>query len=272
MRARVLVSVLILPCIGVFIYAPWLNAVLYFMFLLAVAVPGSMEFDRLASRFHSVEPALPWFVIPPVVLTAGLYLIYLVNRPDPFIILGTGICAVFMLLLATVLFGRRGVRLAGISGVNLVYLGAFPCFLLATRLEEGGVVLTFFLFLAAWGNDAAAYLIGSRFGRTRGIVSWSPNKSLEGFAGAFLCTLLLAAGFKLVLGERMVLTLVQSLLAGLVVGITAPAGDLLESLFKRKAGVKDSSRMVPGMGGVLDVFDSILFSAPFFYTLRTLFL
>lgn len=267
MLRRVLVSLIILPCLGLVIWAPLLHALPFFVFVLALSVLGSLEVADLQGRIFG-RAAACWFTVPPAALLVVFYatnLVHIGTRVSIFT--GAGLVAVTWLV-SLVRFGwRAGNGLAARSAANLAYLGVFPLLMLAGRQAPHGIAMTCFLFLAAWGNDAAAYLIGCRWGRTRGIVSWSPNKSVEGYAGALLSTLLVAAGFKLVVGAGFPLTLPGTLAAGLAVSATAPAGDLLESLFKRKAGVKDSSGLIPGMGGVLDVFDSVLPSAPVLYVL-----
>jgi phosphatidate cytidylyltransferase len=267
MLKRMLVSVVILPCLFLVVWAPLLHALPFFLFLLAISVLGSLEVARLQGLIFGRDGAA-WFAVPAAaVLAAGYTTIaaHVSTRASILIV-----CAVPAVTWVAALAGRgwrRGNGLAARSAANLVYLGLAPLVMLIRRQAPDGVAMTCFLFLAAWGNDAAAYLVGSRWGRVRGIVSWSPNKSVEGYAGALACTLALTAGFKLVVGEGLSLSLPGTLAAGLAVSVIAPAGDLLESLFKRRAGVKDSSGLIPGMGGVLDVFDSVLPSAPAVYLL-----
>jgi phosphatidate cytidylyltransferase len=120
------------------------------------------------------------------------------------------------------------------------------------------------LLALAWFDDAAAYFIGSFFGRTRGVVRASPNKSAEGYAGAFALTVGLSALLPLVFPARCPFGFLESIGAGLLVAVLAPLGDAGESALKRRAGVKDASRLLPAFGGVLDIFDSVLACAPFY--------
>jgi phosphatidate cytidylyltransferase len=138
------------------------------------------------------------------------------------------------------------------------------------RLSFGAVYI-YLLFLLAWISDAGAYFIGSRFGKIKGIVKLSPNKSLEGFIASFLLTIAVAIGFKLILSQKLPIGMKQMITLGLIVAVLAPLGDLLESWVKRRGGVKDSSKFLPGFGGVLDIFDSILFTAPFYFAALYLF-
>jgi phosphatidate cytidylyltransferase len=155
----------------------------------------------------------------------------------------------------------------GILIGSYIYTSVFPLIIFILRQESHGIFLIYILFLLAWFNDAIAYFIGSFFGKSRGIIRFSPNKSLEGYAGSFIFTLALGILLRFIFAKRFPFNTMQAAYAGLLIAVCAPLGDLLESLLKRKAGVKDSSNLFPGLGGVLDVFDSILMSAPFYYLL-----
>jgi phosphatidate cytidylyltransferase len=129
---------------------------------------------------------------------------------------------------------------------------------IATLLSGlSGFVTTVLLVFAIWINDTMAYLIGSVIGKTP-LTSWSPKKTWEGTVGGILVsvTLMFLVG-KLTWGANWELLLI--LLATVVFGTI---GDLVESKFKRMAGVKDSGNFMPGHGGFLDRFDSILLAAP----------
>jgi phosphatidate cytidylyltransferase len=151
--------------------------------------------------------------------------------------------------------------------VSFIYCGVFSLLLLKLHGEYRGFMFVYFLLFTAWVNDAAAYIVGSRFGKTRDIVRCSPNKSMEGYIGAFIITMIMVNAFKLVFREGFAPTLIQTNLLGFCIAVTAPLGDLGESCLKRKTGVKDSSALLPGLGGVLDIFDSVLFSVPLYYIL-----
>lgn len=113
--------------------------------------------------------------------------------------------------------------------------------------------------LIIWANDVFAYLFGVAFGKHRMCERISPKKSWEGFCGGVVAAVAFALLFGWLLGGSLLLW------AGLgaVIAITGVAGDFVESLFKRSAGVKDSGAIMPGHGGVLDRFDALLISAPY---------
>lgn len=116
------------------------------------------------------------------------------------------------------------------------------------------------LMLMTWANDTGAYLIGRGFGKTPLFPRISPKKTWEGALGGMIGTLLAGWGLS---GLFPILPLQDWLALGLIVGIFGPIGDLVESMMKRSYGIKDSSNLLPGHGGVLDRFDAFLFMLPF---------
>ena len=113
-----------------------------------------------------------------------------------------------------------------------------------------------------------AYLVGSLIGKHQMIPHISPKKTWEGFCGALALSLCASLGlYKLMPGSLPGLTGTHAVILGLLLGFAAVIGDLAESIIKRSTGVKDSGNFLPGIGGILDLIDSLLFTAPllFFY-------
>ena len=139
------------------------------------------------------------------------------------------------------------------------------------RTPSGAVTGQFYVFYCiaiTKFSDMGAYLTGSLIGRHPLVPHISPKKTWEGFFGALAFSLLASVGlFKLIPTQLSVLTLAHSIVLGLLLGFAAVIGDLAESIIKRSTGVKDSGNMLPGIGGALDLVDSLLFTAPllFFY-------
>jgi len=133
---------------------------------------------------------------------------------------------------------------------------------LATIHAWGGwTVLS--LFVAVWICDTAAYFVGSTMGKHKLFERVSPGKTWEGSVAGFLGAVAVMVGARE--GWLDYLTLTDAVIIGVLVGVFGQVGDLIESRFKRDAGIKDSSAIIPGHGGVYDRFDSLVFIAPFVY-------
>lgn len=139
------------------------------------------------------------------------------------------------------------------------------------RTPDGRVTGQFYVFYCiaiTKFSDMGAYLTGSLIGRHPLVPHISPKKTWEGFFGALAFAMLASLGlFQLMPGHLSVLNQTHAVILGLLLGFAAVIGDLAESIIKRSAGVKDSGSMLPGIGGALDLIDSLLFTAPllFFY-------
>ncbi len=129
------------------------------------------------------------------------------------------------------------------------------------KLRDGIFLLVAYILITAL-DDIGAYFSGTKFGKHKMAPSISPAKSWEGWAGGFLSSLAGGLLFAFLLES---LDAVHGLAIGAISGLLAPAGDLVESLAKREIGIKDSGRLLPGHGGLLDRLDAILFCAPAVY-------
>ena len=127
-----------------------------------------------------------------------------------------------------------------------------------------------FSFLSLiWISDSAAYVFGVTFGKRPLFKTVSPKKSIEGFIGGLSFAIMLSIIFSFYLSLN--ITLLQWIILGLLTGSTGTLGDLVQSQFKREAGVKDSGNLLPGHGGLYDRMDSIIFAAPIIYLTLTIF-
>lgn len=119
------------------------------------------------------------------------------------------------------------------------------------------------IFIMIWCNDTFAYICGRLLGKHKLYEKISPKKTIEGFIGGLLFTQL--AAFIIYKTSSLQISLIAWLLIALGISVLGTVGDLIESKYKRQAGVKDSGNIMPGHGGILDRFDSILFAAPFLF-------
>ncbi|MCX5669482.1 MAG: phosphatidate cytidylyltransferase [Candidatus Omnitrophica bacterium] len=144
---------------------------------------------------------------------------------------------------------------------GILYVSWFFSFLIKIRYLDSGLAFLAALLIITKLGDIGAYLVGSNFGKHLLIPRISPNKTIEGSLGGLIFSIIGALACNIFLGFNYV----QLILIGLGLGVLGQLGDLSESLLKRDCQVKDSSNLFPGMGGVLDEIDSLLFAAPVFY-------
>ena len=124
--------------------------------------------------------------------------------------------------------------------------------------ESWGVVMLWLLLFCTWASDTFAYFAGRAFGKRKIVPSISPNKTLEGFIGGFIGCIITG----IIYASISNIPVYFGAYVGIICGVLAPLGDLFESKLKRLCNVKDSGTLLPGHGGVLDRFDSLLFTAP----------
>ena len=154
---------------------------------------------------------------------------------------------------------HRGLEKQGATLLGFIYV-AWPVYLaMGTCLRHLPSVL--FVVLVCKGGDIGGYCLGRLLGRRKLIPHISPGKTVEGALGSLLASVVLAVVLRgPLLAPQVELPLWAALLAGAVLNFTTQTGDLIESLLKRRCGAKDSSRLLPAHGGVLDLVDSLLFS------------
>lgn len=152
--------------------------------------------------------------------------------------------------------------------LGITYFGWFLSHLAFLRNPEEGVAYIFFLFLLVASNDASSYISGRIFGKTPLTSRLSPRKTNEGFIGGIVAVLILAF---LLQPFTPHFTPLHRVLFGLVIAVGGTCGDLVMSFIKRDLGLKDFGKVLPGHGGLLDRFDSIIFVTPLFFHLVNFF-
>jgi phosphatidate cytidylyltransferase len=180
---------------------------------------------------------------------------------------GLALAGATVVLLAVFLF-RQGPleeipRSVATVALAWMYCGVLIASIVALRLRFG-VAWVILAFVVTWANDTFAYFAGHAFGRHRLYERISPKKTWEGFAGGAVGSVVgaLVTRWLLLGGE---LSAAQAVVVGAGGAVLGPLGDLAESMLKRAAGVKDSSRIIPGHGGLLDRIDALLFVGPWVY-------
>jgi phosphatidate cytidylyltransferase len=263
MLARRILSSVIL--IGLCAAAVFLRPV-FAVTVLAVTVLGLYEFFTMLEKKGisifkyfgiGMGVVIPASILFHFELTKGWELLFIV---------------VAFLFLIIMQFKRRESQgtVVGISTTifGILYVSWFFSFLIKIRfLPDGAGLVTAVLLMTKLG-DIGAYLVGSAFGRTPLLPRVSPKKSVEGALGGLIFSIGGALISKPLMPDSF--SLLHLALVGVCMGILAQLGDLSESLMKRDCGIKDSAAVIPGIGGVLDLIDSLLFTAPVFYFYMTL--
>jgi phosphatidate cytidylyltransferase len=145
--------------------------------------------------------------------------------------------------------------------IGLIYIPVFLAF--QAYIMRFGPEWIIFLYASVWASDSMAYFVGKGMGKRKLYVEVSPNKTIAGTAGSIIGGTICALIIKATIIPS--LSTFHAIFIGLIMGFTSVIGDLVESMFKRDAGVKDSSLLIPGHGGILDKIDGILFAGPVLY-------
>jgi phosphatidate cytidylyltransferase len=171
---------------------------------------------------------------------------------------------------------RRPLGAAASTVMGVLYTGGLLSFGFALREhpyaigDRAGTALVAFPLVLTWASDIGAFFVGRAVGGPKLIPSVSPGKTRSGALGGLIATVIVSwvyVRYALAPIALLTMTLPATLLFGALISVAAQVGDLVESLLKREANVKDSSRLMPGHGGLLDRLDSLLFVLPVAYLL-----
>jgi phosphatidate cytidylyltransferase len=244
-----------------------------FLFLMLVlAGVGLAEFYDLVSR-RGLVCFKGWGIFGGLLLIASTFA-YLSRRVPPAKAndFETSLLIVFVLGLCLRQFLSRrnpsGLLAISTTLFGLMYVPWLLNFMQKIVFFPGvnGRFYVLYFILVTKFSDMGAYLVGSLIGKHKMIPRISPGKTWEGFAGALLFSVAGSMAFAHFAAHELAgMNLLHALILGLLLGGGAVLGDLIESLFKREASVKDSGRLFPGIGGILDLLDSLLFNAPLMY-------
>ena len=249
---RLIVAAVLLPVI--YLYIMYLPSG-YFLFLLAAVSLLAM------SEFYSMYRASG--ILRYTCLFFGVSIIsvsYFSKDLMPDVI----ILSVMAVIIIRLLVKRNPISsLYDISPLILGLLYIPVCLAFQTQIRNLGPEWIIFLYASVWTSDTMAYYLGTWIGKKKLYIEVSPNKTVAGAAGSLIggiiAALLLRAS---IIPLR---TLYPAVLIGIIIGAISIVGDLVESMFKRDAGVKDSGIIIPGHGGILDKIDGVLFAGPILY-------
>jgi phosphatidate cytidylyltransferase len=253
---RLIVAAALLPLL--FFYVMYLPQGFFFILLVAVSFLGTFEFYSM----YQVKGVLRNACLALGVFILGVSYVSPEHLPHALVASCMGIMAIRLLTKRDPLSSLHDIAA---PVVGLLYIPGFLSYQVYVR--NAGPEWIIFLFATVWASDSAAYYIGKGMGKRKLYKEVSPNKTVAGavgsVAGGALGALILRA---LIVPQIAPLTAV---FIGAMIGIISIAGDLVESMFKRDAGVKDSGVLIPGHGGILDKIDGALFAGPLLYWILT---
>ena len=253
----------------------YLGALPLAAFLAAVSTGCAWEFYRLA-RGTGVDPldplGLPLAGAVPLAVYAAAVGVFRPSLALP----AVAMLAVFGAVIWARGTGGRPIGSAATTVLGVLYTGGLLSFGYVLREhpyavgDRAGTALVAFPLVLTWVSDIGAFFVGRAIGGRKLIPAVSPGKTVSGALGGLVVTVVAAWAYvRFVLTPTALLTLTigGAIVFGAVISVAAQVGDLVESLFKREANMKDSSRLIPGHGGLLDRLDSLLFVLPVAYLL-----
>jgi len=273
---RILAALIGIPLIFLAIFS-W-NGIILTILLCLIAFFGMKEYYKIirggARPINPSEP-LGYLASTLFIILAAKWPVAIFNETVVWAFAGIviiSLCAEFSYKV------QAPLKNTGVTIFGLIYIGYLLSFVALTRSLEGlfripgvpfevdkGAVWTSVMFILTWSVDVGGYVIGKSFGdrKKKNLIAAniSPGKTWEGSIGGFIFAVMIAYIISLIIKSPPY----HSLALGVICGVLGQLGDLSESALKREFGVKDSGDIIPGHGGVLDRFDSLLFIAPVFY-------
>lgn len=238
---------------------------LLFAATLIISFIGMMELMRIFGVHKSVVGVVGYLGC------IVYYLLILMGYQDHLVMM----FILYLLLIMTVYvfaFPRFQTEQIVIAFFGLFYVAVMLSYIYQTRMLEGGAYLVWLIFISAWGSDTCAYLVGSKIGKHKMTPHLSPKKSVEGLIGGIVGAALIGFLFATVF-QNQITGVSHAQLAFTIIGgcgsMISQIGDLAASAIKRNHQIKDYGKLIPGHGGILDRFDSIIYTAPIVFYLAT---
>ncbi|GFZ29926.1 phosphatidate cytidylyltransferase [Clostridium zeae] len=261
MKQRIISSVIGLPIlIGILVSK---NSILLNVTLLIIIMIGLNEFYKSFKNFNANYSMIGIgfsflyyvFVLPNLSSNLGLFII---------------LFSIFLVFYSVFFYSKQNAKNISITFIGFFYITFMFSFVRQIiSMNAYGSIFVWFVFIIAWSADTFAYAVGKTFGKNKLTPELSPNKSIEGFVGGVIGATLMAFLYGIIILNFSEFHannfLYFSLIMGVIGAVISQCGDLVASLIKRFNGIKDFGNIIPGHGGILDRFDSILLAAPFVY-------
>lgn len=252
MKERVLTAVVGVPVLLLLIYLGGIPFAVLTGILVAV---GTYEYRKMVEKEHI-------FLFYSVLFVEAIMLVTMYWGWKSWASVGLMLAFLLIFIHAIIYYPKITVVDMGINFLAILYIGWTLPHLIAIERLPYGTTMLFYLFIAIWSSDTGAYFAGRFLGKHKLAPLVSPNKTIEGSIGGIVTTivvlLLINLGFKLFA--------IQEIIGlAIILSVVGQIGDLVESMLKRFMGIKDSGNILPGHGGILDRFDSLIMAAPFLF-------
>ncbi|MGN0672643.1 MAG: phosphatidate cytidylyltransferase [Anaerovoracaceae bacterium] len=267
MKTRIIAGCCMLPLLLVIYFGGWI----LWAFDLVIGIMAVYEFYR-GFREMNIKPSLP-IGIGGAVLLYALNLVACGGRLGDELDYKWLIVWFFACVIASLLYlfriEERKLEDGMVTLTGLFYCVFFSFHITLIDQMTDYSILIWLVFITAFGTDVCAYFAGVTLGKHKLCPKISPKKSIEGSVGGILGSTVLSIVFACIFAEEF---LVHCIVIGVLGGVISQFGDLTASIFKRKMGIKDYGKLIPGHGGIMDRFDSVLFTGPmvFYYILLVL--
>lgn len=259
LRSSVILMVLTVLCVVV-------GGNLLFAAILGISLIGMMELMRILGVHKTVVGGVGYLGC------IAYYLTLLFGFEEQQVML----FILYLLVIMTVYvfaFPKYNTDQIAITFFSLFYVAVMLSYIYRTRMLEGGSYLVWLIFISAWGSDTCAYLVGSKIGKHKMTPHLSPKKSIEGLIGGIVGAALIGFLFATVF-QKQITGVTHAQLAFTIIGgcgsMISQIGDLAASAIKRNHEIKDYGKLIPGHGGILDRFDSVIYTAPIVFYLATI--
>ncbi|MCD4680370.1 MAG: phosphatidate cytidylyltransferase [Bacteroidales bacterium] len=274
---RILITIIGVPLmLGIIFFLDHFNFLALMIVVAAFTILGSYELKGLISGGISTDLHIPPWLTFFILLASYSEIFYFPELP---LLMITSILLISVICVMEIFSGHVDNFNGSVSRLTshifiLFYPSIFVTFIIWISSLEHASWFLMLVFLLIFTNDVFAYIFGMLLGgSSRNLLKASPKKSLVGFIGGLLMTIIIGYTYLLVIPD---INQKENLFAfGIlffIISITANIGDLVVSVIKRSVHVKDSGSLIPGRGGILDTMDSIVFSVPFFYLYILLFI
>lgn len=234
--------------------------------LLLISLIGMIELERVFKAHITVPSAL-------CLLAAVGYYLLIRFEMEEYVLPAALVLVIAMLICFVIAYPKYDFTQLLVCFFSIFYVAMTMCCIYRIRVMDGGVYLVWLVFLGAWGSDTCAYCVGRLIGKHKAFPVLSPKKSWEGCVGGVLGAALLGLVYALIFRSKLTAVGNPTLAFPVIcacASVLSQFGDLAASGIKRQHEIKDYGKLIPGHGGILDRFDSVIFTAPATYLLLTL--